>query len=146
MSKRVVAALLLIGTAACGKGDDSGVALANPSQSDAKQTTSPALGDTAFPASNSAPAPVVEKDAVAALEKMGAYLRSLKAFEVRATTTRDYVLENGQKFQHSGVNNLLVQRPNKFRGETASDTQHRLFFYDGKNFTIYADLPGYYAT
>lgn len=27
-----------------------------------------------------------------------------------------------------------------------SDAQHRLFFYDGKTFTLFADLPGYYAS
>lgn len=146
VSKRVVVALLLVGFAACNKKDDSGAALAKSSQSDASgQTTTPAEGEV-IPASNTTAAPVVDKAAVATLEKMGAYLRSLKAFEVRAITSRDHVLDNGQKVQVSGIQGVLVQRPNKFRGEVSSDAKERMFFYDGKNFTLYADRVGYYAT
>ena len=139
----MVAALLLAGLAACSKKDDSGVALAKSSPSDA--SNQPAEGE-AIPASNTAAAPVVDKAAVATLGKMGAYLRSLKAFEVRAITSRDHVLDNGQKIQVSGIQGVLVQRPNKFRGEISSDAKERMFFYDGKTFTLYADRVGYYAT
>ena len=67
------------------------------------------------PPSAAAPAgparPAVEPEAVAALERMGAYLRGLPAFVVRAYTTTDEVLESGQKIQLDGVVDLRVRSP-----------------------------------
>jgi hypothetical protein len=91
-------------------------------------------------------APDIEPDAIAALEKMGAYLRSLDAFQVRAATTREDVLTDGEKVQFSSVTDLLARRPNHFRAEVDGDRQSRIFFYDGKTFTLYARRAGYYAT
>jgi hypothetical protein len=88
----------------------------------------------------------VDREAIAALDKMGAYLRSLKAFQVNASTTRDEVLADGQKIEMASTADVLVRRPDRLRAEVTSDGQHRLFFYDGKSFTMWADLPGYYAT
>jgi len=142
MSKRVIVALLLVGAAACNKSDESGTAHANPSQSGTASTSTGAAATSASYGGTQ----TVDKDAVAALDKMGAYLRSLKAFQVKATTSRDEVLDNGQKVQFASTQDVLVQRPNKFRGELSSDEKHRMFFYDGKTFTLYADRPGYYAS
>jgi hypothetical protein len=91
-------------------------------------------------------APDIEPDAIAALEKMGAYLRSLDAFQVRVATTREDVLTDGEKVQFSSVTDLLAQRPNRFRAEVDGDRHSRIFFYDGKTFTLYARRAGYYAT
>ena len=147
MSRRVIAAVLLVGIAACSKKDESGVVLADTLQSStASQSTAAPAGNGVTPASNTAATETVDKNAVAALDKMGAYLRSLKAFQVKATTSRDEVLDNGQKVQFASTANVLVQRPNKFRGEESSDAKHRMYFYDGKSFTLYADRSGYYAT
>ncbi len=88
----------------------------------------------------------LDRAAVAELDRMAAYLRSLKAFQVKAVTTRDEVLEDGQKVQFASTADLLMRKPDRLRGELTSDAQHRLFFYDGKTFTLWADLPGYYAT
>jgi hypothetical protein len=88
----------------------------------------------------------VDPAAIAALNKMGSYLRSLKAYEVKATTTQDDVLSTGQKAQFTGTQDLLIRQPNGLRGEVSTGAQHRLWFYDGKNFTLYADGVGYYAT
>jgi hypothetical protein len=41
--------------------------------------------------------PAVDPATMVALEKMGAYLRSLEAFRVKIITTNDTVLEDGQK-------------------------------------------------
>lgn len=144
MSKRVMAVLLILGTIACGNKDD-GVPIANAAPTTAASPES-ATDGTTIAASNTLAPSTVDKNAVAALDRMGAYLRSLKAFQVKAATSRDDVLENGQKVEFTGTQDILVQRPNKFRGEASSDVQQRLFFYDGKNFTMYASRMGYYAT
>jgi hypothetical protein len=88
----------------------------------------------------------VEPDAVAALEKMGAYLRALTAFQVRAATTREDVLTDGEKVQFSSVTDVLVQKPDRFRAEVDGDRHTRLYLYDGKTFTLFARRAGYYAT
>ena len=91
-------------------------------------------------------AEAIDKDAMAALDKMGAYLRTLKVFQIRATTSRETVLDDGQKIALDGVVDLLVQRPGRLWAEISSDAQHRLFFFDGKTFTIFARRMNYYAT
>jgi len=40
----------------------------------------------------------------------------------------------------------LLARPNRMRIEVTSDDKHRLYLYDGKNFTVWARLVNYYAT
>ena len=82
--------------------------------------------------------PEVDADAIAALEKMGGYLRSLKAFQVTAETTRDEVLVDGQKVTFSGKVDVLAVPPSFSRTEIDSDRQKRTYFYDGKTFTIWA--------
>jgi len=88
----------------------------------------------------------VDPRAMAALDKMGTYLRTLNTFQVAAVETTDNVLDNGQAVQSGGVVDILVARPNRVRAEIASDDMDRLLFYDGKNFTIYGQRVNYYAT
>jgi hypothetical protein len=88
------------------------------------------------------PTSTVEPDALAALDKMGTYLRTLKAFQVRATTTT----EDGQKVQYAAVTDLLAQVPDRLRAEVSTDRKDRMYLYDGKTFTLFAPRAGYYAT
>jgi hypothetical protein len=101
-----------------------------------------------FPAraQSSPPAAAIDRDAIAALDKMGAYLRTLKAFQIHSVTATDEVSDDGEKIQSDGVVDLLIQRPNRLRAEISSDAQHRMFFYDGKTFSIWARRVNYYAT
>jgi hypothetical protein len=92
------------------------------------------------------PAPSIEPGAMAALNRMGTYLRSLKAFQIQAAITSENVLDDGQKVQLDSVADLLVDKPDKLRMETTSDQQNRLLFYDGKNFTLFARRLNFYAT
>jgi hypothetical protein len=139
MSTRVVAGLMLM-SVACRNGGSDGTALADTTRTYSQS----AQGSTEF--ASSSPAEAVDKDAVAALDRMSAYLRSLKAFRVRASTNSDDVLENGQKVQFATTQDVLVEKPNRMFAEVTSDGQHRVFFYDGKTFTLWADRPGYYAS
>lgn len=90
-------------------------------------------------------AAAINPDATAALTKMAAYLHTLTAFQIRSRTSLDDVLEDGQKIQTDGTVDLLVQRPNRLRAEISSDDAHRMFYYDGKTFTIWARRVNYYA-
>jgi hypothetical protein len=81
-----------------------------------------------------------------ALNKMGAYLRSLKAFQVDSEVMRDDVLDDGQIITDIRTNTLLAVSPNLLRAELKSDDKDVFLFYDGKQFTIYGKLVNYYAT
>lgn len=130
---------LALATVACGEkknvDEDSGAVTGMTTESTAGSTTR-------------APATAAGVDAktVAALEKMGAYVRSLKAFQIKAQTTHDEVLEDGQNIQYAATTDLLARRPDRMRIEVTGDRQHRLYLYNGKDFTVFAGLLNYYAT
>jgi len=84
--------------------------------------------------------------AVAALQKMSAYLRSLTAFHVQAVTTDEDVLEDGQKIQYSGTADVLARTPGHLWAEVVSDRKYRILYYDGKTLSLYAPRVGYYAS
>ncbi len=105
--------------------------------------SSSVAADAAPPA---AAKPELEQAAMTALDKMGAYLRSLKAFQVNSVSGTDDVTEDGQLIENDAVTDVLSQPPNRLRVEITSDTMHRLYFYNGKELTVWAELAGYYAT
>src|SRR5262249_49452839 len=88
----------------------------------------------------------IDKDAIAALDKMGTYLHSLKAFQVRAVASREDVLDDGQKIELDSSTDMLVERPDRFRIEFTSDRQQRLYLYNGKELSVWAERANYYAT
>jgi hypothetical protein len=88
----------------------------------------------------------LEPAAVDALKRMGAYLRSLKSFEVDAMTTDEDVLEDGQKLQRESKATLLAKVPDRLRVHVSNDRHDRLYLFDGKNFTLSAERVNMYAT
>src|SRR5277367_6462006 len=93
-----------------------------------------------------APAPGVEAGALAALTKMGAYLRTLKAFQVKGESSTDDVTDDGQLLETDAVSDVLAQPPNRLRVEIMRDDQHRIYYYNGKVLTVYGAQVNYYAT
>ena len=92
------------------------------------------------------PAAPPEPVAMAALEKMGAYLRTLRTFEVEAESTSEEVLADGLKSQDGKKTTLLARRPDRLRAEVEGPNGKRFFLFDGKSFTLFARDQGYYAT
>ena len=88
----------------------------------------------------------IDPGAMEALNKMSAYLRGLKAFQVDSEVTTDDVLDDGQIITDIKNNTLLSVSPNLLRAELKSDDNDVFLFYDGKNFTVYGKLVNYYAT
>ena len=97
-------------------------------------------------AQQAAPPPAVDPGAVAALNRMASYLRTLKTFQVEAATTRDSVSDDGQLITRGTTVNYVVQMPNKLLADLSSDRSERQFVYDGKTFTMLARRVGFYAT
>ena len=90
--------------------------------------------------------PAVDPDAIAALQKMGAFLREQQKFSVRATVTTDDLLASGQKVQFGGTIELMVRRPDRMRADIRGDRLDEHMYYDGKTFTIFGEKVGYYAS
>ena len=88
----------------------------------------------------------IDPAAIDTVKKMGAYLRSLKVFQVLGDVTHDDVLEDGLIIQSSSKIDMLAAKPNRMRVEVTSDDRHRLYLYDGKTFTAWGRLTNYYAT
>lgn len=92
------------------------------------------------------PAGVVEPQAREALQRMGAYLATLTAFEIKTETSLDLVTNEGQRVQLDGGAHYKVQRPKGFAIEVATDMKDRRFVYDGKQLTVVSPKRGYYAS
>jgi hypothetical protein len=90
--------------------------------------------------------PAIDPDAIAALHRMGEFLRAQQAFSVQARGTTDDPLPSGQKVQLNGVVDLKVRRPDRMRMDIASDRRNEQIYYDGKTFTVFSDGINYYAT
>ena len=88
----------------------------------------------------------IDPAAIDTVKKMGAYLRSLKVFQVQGDITHDDVLEDGLIIQSSSKVDMLAAKPNRLRAEVTSDDKHRLYLYDGKTFSAWGKLNNYYAT
>jgi hypothetical protein len=88
----------------------------------------------------------IDPGAMEALNKMGTYLRSLKAFQVDSEVTHDDVLDDGEIVTDGRSNTLLAVRPNLLRAELKGDHRDASLFYDGKNFTVYGKVDNFYAT
>lgn len=88
----------------------------------------------------------VDPGAIAALRRMGAFLRAQQSMWVQGELTTDGFLPSGQKVQYSGTVDLKVQRPNRMRVEISSDRGTKQMFYDGTTFTVYQPTVGYYAS
>lgn len=89
---------------------------------------------------------MVEPEAREALEKMSRYLGTLRTFEIQTKTSIDLVTEEGQRIQLDGDAHYKVRRPDGFIISVNTDWKKRTYYYDGKQFTIYAPEQGFYST
>lgn len=87
-----------------------------------------------------------DSSAVAALDRMGTYLRTLKSFQIKANVITEAVRTDGQKVQVERNVDLVARRPDRLFAEIKNDRQQRLFFYDGSNFTLFAPRTNFYST
>jgi hypothetical protein len=119
----------------------AGLALAasSPLQAEQAAKAPPAAAPASTP-------PAVRPEALDALKKMSAYLATLNEIQVTSKTSNDVVTTKGERITLDGVANYRVRRPNGFVISVTSDSKKRSFYYDGKNFTVYAPQLGYYAT
>jgi hypothetical protein len=104
------------------------------------QQTAPAARAT-----QNAPGPNVDQDALAALERMGAALRARNIFVLTADITDEDVLNSGEKLQFAGTIEISAKRPDRFKVSIMSDIKDRQIYYDGKQVIVYAPKLGVYG-
>jgi hypothetical protein len=106
----------------------------------------PALAQTASPttATTNMAAGTLDADASAALDRMGAHLRSLSSFQLTVNASTEEVYANGQKLQFLQRTTYTMGGPAALRVKIETDSQSREVFYNGKTFTIVAPRVGKY--
>jgi hypothetical protein len=91
-----------------------------------------------------AAAPALDPDAAAALDRMGAYLRTLKSFDIHVESGTDTILNNGQRIQVDRTVDYAVETPNRLAARLEGPRGVVNATYDGAAFTV-AGEDGYYA-
>jgi hypothetical protein len=122
-----IAALIIAGVVGCGA-------------SEAWAEASPAVPAAARP-----PPAQVDPQAVAALARMSAYLRSIPAFQIDLRTQRDDVDVYGQLITLSGEATYKIRQPDAFFIDLRLPTLTRQYVNDGKTVTIFDPTAGYYG-
>lgn len=87
-----------------------------------------------------------DPQALAALERMGAALRSHQAINVHADVTAEDALNTGEKLQYSGTVDIVARRPNAMKLTMRMGSSERTLYYDGKTLTMVAPEMHYYAS
>jgi hypothetical protein len=99
----------------------------------------------ARPQGAAAKPPVLDPESIAALKRMGRYLVSLRSFEIAATISIEYVLDNDQKILSGGTSRYRVRRPDRLRIDLSTDVLDRVFQYDGKDLVVTAPKEKFFA-
>ena len=103
-----------------------------------------ALAASAAKSPAPAAAPALDPAAAAALDRMGAYLRTLKSFDVHVESASDVILNNGQRIQTERTIDYAVETPNRLAARIEGPRGVVNATYDGAAFTV-AGEDGYYA-
>lgn len=91
-------------------------------------------------------ATMLEPEAAAALNRMGAHLRTLRQFQVQSDATIDVVVADNQKLQRGMRTTYLVDAPGRMRVDVETDRQKRRILYDGKAMTFTAPAARRYLS
>lgn len=105
----------------------------------------PAHAATAAAPAKTVAAPAVDPAATAGLDRMAAYLRTLKEFEVTVYSTTEDVLDSGQKIMTNNQVHYVVKSPNMMAATVSGDKIKRHYYYDGKTFTVRNNQNDFYA-
>ena len=93
-----------------------------------------------------AQAPAVDPAATQILKRMTDYLGSLKQFSVHTQINLEDVLDSGHRVDFNVSASVIVSRPNKLRAKRRGDLIDQIFYYDGKNLTLYNPSDKVFAT
>ena len=91
-------------------------------------------------------AQMVMPEALAALERMGEHLKTVKQFTLSAATTSEDVLDYGEKVMIGGNITYHVKSPDRLTLDVVTDKRERRYFYNGKTVTVYAPALKFYTS
>lgn len=92
------------------------------------------------------PEPAVKPQPIDVLKKMAAYLQSLDRFKVRVEKTTELILPSEERLLADQTVDVAVQKPNRLWANFQNLSGGRLFFYDGKSFSLYTPESNVYAS
>lgn len=106
----------------------------------------PAAAQAPEAAGPPAPALVLEPEAEAALNRMGASLRGMKSFEVVSDATFERVYPGNHKLQSNLRTTYTVQFPDRMVVDVRGDNAHRRIYYNGKKMSVVGVKAGKYVS
>jgi hypothetical protein len=149
VTRLITAACLGVGAAALIAGAALGATTTTAAPAAAAPAAKAAGPKVLAPARKSATPPAakstVDAEALAAMSRMAAYLRTLNSFQVVTATERDEVDDFGQVLTFGGETTYKVKSPDAFVISVVEDRKARDYTYDGKSLTIFAPRMDFYA-
>ena len=93
-----------------------------------------------------AEAPAVDPAATSILRQMSDYLGEQKQFSVQTQNTLEDLLGEGHRVDLDVSASVTVSRPNKIRADRKGDLVDHIFYYNGKEMTLYRPVFNVYST
>jgi hypothetical protein len=91
--------------------------------------------------------PTIAPEAIAAVERMGDYLKTLPSFVVHADIATDEVLFAGPKVQYGGFIDATFQAPDRLWMRVGGDERDdQQFFYDGTTLSLWVEARQAWAS
>lgn len=118
------------------------LALATTQSAVAQSSTQMPRSGQADPIANEG---VIEDEAVDAIKEMSNFLMTAQTLGLTSQGSLDVVTNDGQRIQLDGVTTYKIRKPG-FVIDYQSDIKSRRFIYDGKTFTVYSPMLGFYAS
>lgn len=88
----------------------------------------------------------INPTATGILKRMADFIGNAKQFRVTTENTLEYKLDSGHRVDIDVSADVIVSRPNKLRAERRGKLVDQVFYYDGKNLTLYHPETEFYAT
>ena len=90
--------------------------------------------------------PGIDPAATEILKRMADFTGNAKQFRVTTENTLEYLLDSGHRVDIDVSADVIISRPNKLRAERRGKLADQVFYYDGKDLTLYHPETGFYAT
>lgn len=91
------------------------------------------------------PTPVLEEEALEAIQRVQAFLQKQNAVEIKAEVMTEEVYNSGQKIIFGQRLTYRMQRPDKMRLDFQSDLIARRIYFDGGQVTVSEPRLGFFA-
>ena len=90
--------------------------------------------------------PVIEPRARQVLQQAGDFMRSAQSFTFAMETSREIVMDTGQKIQYSGMHEMAVRKPDGVKVLSQGDLGDFALWYNGDSITIHNSEQNIYCS